>query len=282
MKVLLFGKNGQLGSEIAKHQDVIGFGREEVDITDIRSLTNIFKKYKPDVVINASAYHVVPDCETHPEKAFLINATAVKNLAEFSEQYVSRFVHYSTDYVFDGRKGKPYREDEKQNPLQMYGISKLAGEYAALQYCQKSIVIRAAYLFGGKTGSRSKKGNFVLTMLAQSENKKTLEVASDQIVSPTYAVDLAEATFQLLQHPDAKGIYHLVNRGKCSLAAFAQAIMAVKKRKTKIIPVVRGGVSGLLHRPVYSVLRNTRAKKLGIELPSWQDAIKRYIISLNE
>lgn len=285
IKIALFGKNGQVGSEISAQAKAFGFqliafGREEIDITNAQAVTDIIKKHKPQIIINASAYHVVPDCEAFPEIAFAINTIAVKHLADIAESNHSRFVHFSTDYVFDGLKGKPYKEDDKPNPLQVYGISKLAGEYAALRYCQRSIVIRGAYIYGGKEGSRSKKGNFVLTMLKQSEGKDTLEVASDQLVSPTYAADLAKATLQLLQQKDAQGIYHLANQGYCSLAEFAQAIIKAKGRKTKIIPVERGGGTGMLHRPLFSALRNTRAKKQGIILPKWQDGIKRYVKSL--
>lgn len=281
MKILVFGKNGQVGHElINQNQKIIGFSHEELDVTDQQSLLSVFKKHKPDVVINASAYHVVPECEAHPEKAFAINSIAVKAMAELCEEYGSRFVHYSTDYVFDGVLGKPYKEDATPHPLQLYGISKLAGEYSALTYCQNSIIIRSAYIYGGKTGSKAKRGNFVLTMLAQSEGKDTLEVAADQIVSPTYATDLAQATLKLLSHKQANGVYHFVNQGSCSLAEFAQAIMHAKKRKTRIIPVVRGGLAGNLKRPVFSVLRNTRGKKLGVVLPPWKDAVKRYVQSL--
>jgi dTDP-4-dehydrorhamnose reductase len=162
----------------------------------------------------------------------------------------------------------------------MYGISKLAGEFSALQYCQKSIVIRSAYIYGGQSGSRSKKGNFVLTMLKQTDGKDSLEVSSEQIVSPTYAADLAKATFQLLKVKSSKGAYHLVNSGKCSLAEFTEEIVKIKKRNTKIIPVDRGGMAGSLHRPTYSALKNTRAKESGVTLPAWKDALKRYINSL--
>lgn len=283
MKIVLFGKNGQLGSELYKQAKqlkmrIASYGREEVDVSDFAEVAEVIKKEKPHVIINASAYHVVPDCEAYPDHAFLINTLAVKNLASLSEEHNAIFVHFSTDYVFDGRKGKSYKENDMPNPLQVYGISKLAGEFAALRYCQKSIVIRSAYLYGGISGSRAKKGNFVLTMLKQSEGKDTLEVSSEQIVSPTYAVDIAKATYQLINIPNATGIFHLVNSGQCSLAEFAEQIMRIRKRSTKIVPVDRGGMAGALRRPTHSALSNKRAKRLGVVLPPWKDAVKRYLL----
>jgi dTDP-4-dehydrorhamnose reductase len=282
MKLLLLGKNGQLGTELekqarAKGLDITALGREELDITDNTAVCETIKKLQPTVILNASAYHVVPDCEQYPQNAFAINTIALKNLAEIAEEQKAVLVHYSTDYIFDGIKGKPYKEDDKPNPLQVYGISKLAGEFAVLNYCSKAIIIRACYVYGGKTGSRAKKGNFVLTILKQIEGKTELEVASEQIVSPTYAEDLAEASLKLIQKKESKGIYHLVNEGHCTLSEFAQQIVKYKKQKTKIIPVNRGGVAGKLHRPLFSALQNTRAKQEGIKLPHWKASLKKYV-----
>lgn len=286
MKVLLIGKNGQLGSEIDKQAKRLGFkirsfGREELDIIDYQAISHAIEIHKPNFVINASAYHVVPDCELYPDKAFVVNAISLKNLADVCTKYNSKLVHYSTDYVFDGLKGILYMENDKPSPLQIYGISKLAGEQIVLQYALGSIVIRTSGLYGGKSGSRAKKGNFVLTILKQIKGKKRLEVSSEQIVSPTYSTDLARATFDLIGNKDAKGIYHLVNEGYCSWAEFATEIVKLIGSSTKIIPVDRSGDSGGARRPLYSALKNTRAAKLGVKLPSWQDALKRYLAILN-
>jgi len=285
MKILLLGKTGQLGKElqqqaVAFNFEIVAFGRDELDITDYKKVSRMIEKHNPDVVINASAYHVVPECELYPDQAFAINSVALKQLADICNERDIRLVHYSSDFVFDGLKGKPYREDDRAYPLQVYGISKLAGEFAVLDYCQKGIVIRACYVYGGKTGSRIKKGNFILTILKQIEGKTELEVASEQIVSPTYAADLATATLQLLKKKKAAGLFHLVNEGHCSLAELAAQIVKYKKSKTKIIPVDRGGKAGALKRPLFSALKNTHAKKLGVVLPKWQDGLKRYLDTL--
>lgn len=284
MKILLIGKNGQLGSEIHKQSldrgyEIHAFGREELDITEREKVKSKIESLKPTVVINASTYHVVPDCEIYPDKAFLVNAISLKSIAETCKDMEIKFVTYSTDYVFDGLKGSLYVEDDKPNPLQIYGVSKAAGEYIALNYSKTCIVIRSSGVYGGKYGSRAKKGNFALNILREKD-KKALEVSSEQIVNPTYALDLAKASLDLLVHKEALGIYHLANEGYCSWAEFASEIMKLISNKTKIIPVDRKGMAGSLKRPLFSALKNTKAAKLGIKLPAWQDAIKRYISTL--
>ena len=286
MKVLLIGKNGQLGKEIdqqskKKEYEVYSFGREELDITNWKVVKSKIEDIKPDTIVNASAFHVVRQCEDEPEQAFLINAITLKRIAEICSEKNIKFVTYSTDYVFDGIKGSPYEESDMSNPLQIYGLSKLAGEYITLNYSTTGIVVRTCGVYGGEEGSRSKKGNFALSILRQAKKERVIEVSSEQIVNPTYAVDLAKATLDLLTHEEIAGIYHLVNEGYCSWAEFASEIIKAKGLFTKIIPVDRKGMAGSLKRPLFSALKNTRAKKLGIELPSWQDALKRYISTLS-
>ncbi len=285
MKILLIGRNGQVGAEIerealVKKIEVVALGREDLDIADGAKVEEVIAETKPSVIINASAYHVVPDCELYPDKAFMINAVALKRLADVCDKEDIQLIHYSTDYVFDGLKGEQYLENDVPHPLQVYGISKDAGEKVVLQYCKRGVVIRTCGVFGGQMGSRSKKGNFVLTILKQTEGKKEMEVSSEQIVSPSYAVDIAKATLQLLQKKDIQGIYHIVNEGYCSWADLAQEIVRVHGGKTKIIPVDRGGMAGSLRRPLFSAIKNHRARELGIVLPSWKDAVKRYLESL--
>lgn len=286
MKIFLIGNTGQLGAELDKQardlkHEILSFSHEELDITDFDKVKKEIESFFPDFVINASAFHNVPVCEEQPDQAFLVNAVALKGIAQFCDEKNIKFITYSTDYVFDGLKGLPYIEEDKPSPVQMYGISKAAGEYVVLAYSKTSIVIRSSGVYGGKTGSKSKKGNFPLNILKQAETEKTIEVASEQILNPTYSVDLAKATLDLLEHKNISGIYHLANEGYCSWAEFAQEIMKVKSLKTKIIPVDRGGLAGSLKRPLFSALKNTRAKKLGVALPPWQDAIRRYIQTLS-
>lgn len=285
MKILLIGKSGQLGSEILKEATrreykIKAFGREELDITDFGDVKSQVEAFGPEFVINTSAYHAVSACEDEPEQAFLINSISLKPIASLCEEKNIRFVTYSTDYVFDGSKGTLYEEEDNPNPLQIYGLSKLAGEFIVLNYSPKSIVIRTCGVYGGLHGSRSKKGNFTLNILEQAKREKIIEVATEQIVSPTYAVDLAKATLDLLAKGNISGVYHLANEGFCSWAQFAKEIVKNKGLSTEIIPVDRKGVAGSLKRPLFSALKNTKAASLGIKLPSWQNGLERYLQTL--
>ena len=282
-KILLIGKTGQLGSEIIKDAnsfgfEVFSFEREELDATNKIQVKEKIEQIKPDALINTSAYHVVSKCEENPSAAMAVNFFAVGEMAKLCKEYGIKFFTYSTDYVFDGTKGAPYEEDDKPNPLQMYGISKLAGEWVSLNvYPEGSFIIRTCGLYGGKTGSPEKNGNFVLNIIKEAENKEIIEVSSEQVVSPTYAGDLSKATLKLLNSGAESGIYHLVNEGYCSWGEFTQEIFKLAKINTKVKLVDRSGLSGGLKRPKFSALKNIKAKAVGIELPFWQKGLRVYI-----
>lgn len=286
-RILLIGKTGQLGSEIMKDSslfgfDVFSFGKEELDVKNKPQVKEKLEEIKPDILINTSAYHVVAACESNPLEAMAVNFVAVYKMAELCEKKGIKFVTYSTDYVFDGKKGTPYEENDKPNPLQIYGISKLAGEYAALNlYPDWVFVIRTCGLYGGKMGSPEKGGNFVLNIIKEAEGKKEIEVASEQIVSPTFAGDLSKATLKLLKAGAVPGIYHLVNEGHCSWYEFAKEIFKLVKIEKRLIAIDRGGISGGVKRPKFSALKNTKAKTLGIKLPSRQEGLKFYLNELS-
>ena len=170
MKILLIGKTGQLGGAIIEDSEhfgfeVFSFDKDELDVREEAQLREKLEKVKPDILINTAAYHVVPKCEENPQDAMAVNFSAVYNMARLCREYNIKFVTYSTDYVFDGEKGIPYNEDDRPNPLQIYGMSKLAGEYASLNYhTDGAVVIRTCGLYGGKEGSPEKGGNFVLNI----------------------------------------------------------------------------------------------------------------------
>jgi len=286
-KILLIGKTGQLGYEIMKDAssfgfEIVGFKKEELDVTNKLQVEEKIKEIKPDILINTSAYHVVPKCEENPLAVMAVNFIAVRDLAKICKENDIIFVTYSTDYIFDGEKGSPYEEDDNPNPLQVYGMSKLAGEYATLNsYPEGTFIIRTCGLYGGKTGSPEKGGNFVLNIMEEARNKDVIEVSSDQIVSPTYAGDLSKATLKLLKGKAGPGIYHLVNEGYCSWYDFAKKIFRLVNINVKTTPVNRGGISEGIRRPKFSALKNTKAKAVGIELPSWQEGLKSYFNFLN-
>jgi dTDP-4-dehydrorhamnose reductase len=281
MKILLIGKSGQLGGDLirnnAKHE-ICAPGREILDLSSPDGGARIIAEHKPDVVINTAAFHNVPQCETDPVTAFLINCVAVRNLAIACRQVDSLFVTFSSDYVFGGEKRTPYLENDRPGPLQLYGISRLAGEFAALSSApDHAVIIRTCGLYG-MSGASSKGGNFVDKRVKDAGSRSILEMGSDQIVGPTSTDDLSQAVLKLIDHPRlAPGIYHLVNEGECSWYEFTKAIYDIMGSAVAVIPVDRGGKSGDMRRPLYSVLANTRASAIGISLPPWQDALRRYL-----
>lgn len=286
MKILLIGRNGQLGQEIEKEASkfgytLIAFSKEELDITNYSAVRTMIEAHKPDIVINTSAQHATLDSEVNPQNPFAINSFALKSLAVLCKEKNICLVTYSSDYVFDGLKGTPYGEKDKQNPVQLFGLSKYMGELIAINYNPDTMLIRTCGVYGGIQGSRSKK-NFVLNILDESKDKKVIDVSYEQVVSPTYAYDLAIGTLKLLEKTREGGMYHLVNTGYCSWAEFSEEIMKLRNLKVKINPVNRNGLSGGMRRPLFSALKNTRAKKIGITLPTWQDGLKRYMDFLTE
>ena len=258
--------------------EIVGFEQEELDVTRHLQVKAKIEKIKPDIVINTSAYQVVSMCQENPMVAMDVNCIAVLNLARICKESGVIFITYSSDYVFDGTKGIPNEEDDAPNPLQMYGMSKLAGEYAALHtYPDGVFIIRTCGLYGGKTGS-PQKGNFVLNILKEAQAKEMIEVGSDMIASPTYASDLSKATLKLLNSKAEPGIYHLINEGACSWYEFTKEIFKLAGVTKELKPIDRGGLDlhNEIKRPKFSALKNTKAKALGIQLPPWKEALADY------
>lgn len=292
---MIIGKTGQLGSALLKDaqaagHEVIAPDKSEVNILMHNTFLNAMMRYKPNIVINTAAYNDVPQCEKEPDKAFQLNCIAVRKMAEICDQFKTWFVTFSTDYVFNGKnnegdkKFSPYTESDHPAPLQVYGISKLAGEYCTLLY-EKSIVVRTSGLYG--THTNGGKGNFVDNRIADAEINKgepfRLEMSSDQTFSPTYTEDLSQALLQLIDHPQAEpGIYHLVNDGYCIWYELTNEIYKIMDTKAEVVAVDKKGFSGGVRRPLFSALRNTKARRLGIELPHWKDALKRYLEEKHE
>lgn len=278
-KILVIGKFGQIANALGKlsvPDEIVLLSKDEININDWDKTREKIFAIHPDIVINTAAYHHLPACEANPKKAFLLNTLSVLNLAKICKELAIPLLTYSTDYVFDGTKQNPYLESDIPNPLQVYGISKLAGEYAALNYYSEgTYIIRTNAVFGGLEGSREKKGNFVLSILA--DKSKILHVRPDLTVSPTYAADLAKASYELL-YKAKPGVYHLVNEGVCSWLEFASLVLEYGKIQKEIKPRTLNTQTDSIKRPTYSALKNTKGIKLGIILPNWQDALKRYII----
>lgn len=281
MRVLLIGANGQLGSDIVKNNpdhELISPQKHDFNITSSENIREMIRGANVDWVVNTAAFHNVMKCEEQPELAFALNCTAVKNLAQACQEQDVQFMTFSTDYVFGGEKRVPYTEEDDPRPLQIYGISKLAGELAALAVAPEHVtVVRTCGLYG-TSGAASKGGNFVDSRVADGRRGGVLEVSSEQVVCPTSTDDLSKAVHALIgNRVRASGVYHLVNRGECSWFEFTGAIFDQLGMSIELRPVDRGGRTGVVRRPAYSVLSNKKAHSLGIELPTWQDALKRYL-----
>ncbi len=286
MKLLLIGKTGQLGSSLINHAHSLGYTiiappRNEIDITKIGHSTKFLQLLKDnnlDIVINAAAYNNVIECESNLLYSFDVNYFSVKNMAEICDKSSIPFVTFSTDYVFDGKKGQPYIETDNPQPINMYGNSKLAGEYASLMY-DNTTVIRTCGLYGlNSISTKSGKGNFVDNRISDSKSNSSIQVGNDYVVSPTYAEDLSKAVIQLVERPIKKyNLYHLVNEGNCTWYEFTKEIYNILNIDTEVIPADRHGINEAMKRPLFSALRNERAKELGITLPHWKDALQRYL-----
>ncbi len=281
MKILIIGKTGQLGSALLKdaltfRHDVFAPSKQELDILNKDSFLNAMIHYKPEVVINTAAFHNVPLCEIEPVKAFQSNCIAVKIIAEISNEFDAWFVSFSTDYVFNGETRRPYIESDTPSPLQMYGLSKLAGEYGALSY-NKSIIIRTCGLYGIQ-GATSKSGNFVDNRIEDSKQNDRIEISNDQTVSPTYAGDLSKAVLQLIAHPSKDaGIYHLINDGYCTWYEFTKEVFKCFDINIELVPVDRKGKTGKMRRPLFSALKNEKGTRLGVTLPNWKEGLVQYL-----
>ena len=281
MKILLIGASGQLGGELLRQNpghEIHAPRRHVLDLARRNEAANAIDKLRPEMVINCAAFHNVPHCEDEPGQAFQVNATAVRDLAAACGETRAWLVNFSSDYVFGGARSTPWREDDPPSPLQIYGISRLAGELAALSVApQRTVVIRTCGLYGAG-GGRTRGGNFVDMRVADALRGDPISMACEQVVSPTSAADLAAAVFQLIAHPSLQpGIYHLVNEGACSWYELTCEIVRLIGAAVEVLPVDRGGRSGTMRRPLYSALANTRARALGVQLRPWRNALAAYL-----
>lgn len=279
MRIAVIGADGQLGSDLVRtlaRDEVIPLYYPEFDVTRPERVRSILRGLRPDTVINTAAFHRVDECEDDPEMSFRVNSIAVRDLARLAADLGFVLVHFSTDYVFDGRKKAPYTEADPPNPLNVYAVSKLAGEYFLRALTEKHFLIRSCGLFG-EASSREKGYNFVDKMIALAEEGEPLRVVDDQWVSPTSAAELAERTSELLR-TDHYGLYHLTSEGQCTWFQFAQEIFSLLGRRPHLEPVDSKTFGAKARRPLYSVLENKRAKETGLrDFSSWNDALRAYL-----
>jgi dTDP-4-dehydrorhamnose reductase len=278
-KIALIGADGQLGSELAKvlaDQELYLFYYPEFDVTDAAKTSKTLCSLSPDLVINTAAYHRVDECEGHPEESFAVNTIAVRDLACLCRDLDAVLVHFSTDYVFDGRKQTPYVEDDLPNPLNLYAVSKLSGEYFVQNIPQKYFLIRTCGLFG-EAGCIGKGTNFVDTMIRMEKRGETIKIVNDQWVTPTSASELAQRVYELLQTTHW-GLYHMTNEGICTWYEFAGTIFKLMGSEIRIESVDSQSYGAKARRPAYSVLENRNAKKIGITpFSRWETALEVYL-----
>lgn len=281
MRVAVVGARGQLGAAIvhefstcAPAHDVIPFGRQALDITDDHAVDVAMTAARPDAVINCAAYNEVDAAEDHPVAAVDLNALAVRTLAAAAERAGAAFVHYGSDFVFDGRATTPYTEDARPSPLSSYGASKMLGEWFALD-APRSYVLRVESLFGRAPGGGPPKGS-VAGILKGLQAGSAPRVFEDRTVSPTYVIDAAAATRRLLESSAPTGLYHCVSSGFCTWLEFGVELARLLGIEPKLTPVKVADVTLKARRPQYCALSNEKLRQAGIEMPTWQDALARY------
>jgi len=276
MKVAVIGASGQLGSDLIKvFDDVIPLTHRDIEVTDLSSC-EVLKELKPDVIINTAAYHKTDECEENPEKTFLVNSVGARNVALICRKIGAIDVYISTDYVFDGAKKEPYTEEDIPNPINVYGVSKYAGEILTRYICEKCYIIRVSSLFG-VAGARGKGGNFVETMIKKAKAGDELNVVNDITMSPTYTKDAAVAIKEIIYNKLPYGIYHVTNDGSCTWYEFAKTIFEITGIDAKLNPITSDKFPTKAKRPKNSALSIEKMKSFGIVMRHWRDALKDYL-----
>lgn len=276
--ILLLGKNGQIGRQLQGMLDparLVALGRSELDLGDGAVIRQVLRQLRPSVIVNAAAYTAVDRAETEEAAARAVNATAPGILAEEASRLDALLVHYSTDYVFDGRQRHPYMEDDPPNPLNAYGRTKLAGERAVQAVNGKHLILRCSWVYGPHGH------NFLLTILRLARERAELRVVSDQVGAPTSALAIARATVQLIGRvPAANGLYHMSAGGATSWYGFAKAILEEwpDTRAARVVPISSEEYAAPARRPAYSVLSNDKlTRTFGLALPDWRTELKEVL-----
>lgn len=280
--VVLLGANGQLGSDLQRALSgflVTPLTHADTDVCDRERLRSILVPLHPDVVINTTAYHKVDVCEDEPTQSFAVNATAVYELARLTGELGATLVHFSSDYVFDGRADAPYSETALPNPINVYGASKLAGEHLARHFNRRHYLIRTTGLYG-VAGASGKGGNFIETMIRLGKSGNPVRVVNDQVMSPTATADLAAGIATLLERERdvAHGLYHVTAAGHCSWYEFAKTIFELSGLKVNLSPITTAESGAKATRPAFSVLEHSRWIGAGLaELRPWRTALRDYL-----
>lgn len=277
MKIVIIGARGQLGTDLVRTKppgvDLAGFDVDDCDITDRERVRTVLRECRPDLVINAAAYVRVDDAEDHADEAFRINAVAAGNVVRACDELGAAIMYLSTDYVFDGAKEPlPYDESDRPNPLNLYGISKHAGEFLVGNYTDRHYIVRTASLYG-KAGASGKGGNFVYSILNKAGQGGPLRVVDDIVMSPTYARDLAGCLWEMIVQQKPFGLYHAVNGGHCSWYDFARTIVGLSGLSCECLPVSSREYPTRARRAPWSPLVSAK----GIRLRDWQTGLRAFL-----
>jgi len=279
--VVVFGCRGQLGIEVVtvlreRGYSVTGFDRTQVDIGDSAQVDQTFAREDPAIVINAAAYNQVDIAEKEPAPAMIANGLAVRNLAMCCRQHDARFVHFSTDYVFDGTAGRAYTEEDATHPLGAYAVSKLAGELYAQAYLDHPLIIRTSGVFG-PGGLKTARGNFIELMLRLAANRQPIRVVDDHLASPTYAPLLAARSVDLLDR-GLTGVFHIGGGEAISWFDYATMIFRIAGLHPELKPTNEREFRTAARRPKYSALSNAKMERCGIEpFPPLEAAVRMYM-----
>ncbi len=273
-KIVVTGSNGQLGQELQALSNLFlqkqfyFFNRTDLDISDKEAVNKIISDLKPDYCINCAAYTAVDKAETEPETAFKINASGAENLAAACAQHNTKFIHVSTDYVFNGAATFPYKEDDATHPIGVYGASKLRGEELVMAANPEAIIIRTSWVYSVYGN------NFVKTMVRLMNSKEEINVVNDQWGTPTYAADLAAALLHITAQKWSPGVYHFSNEGVINWFQFASAIKDCIHTFCKVHPITTAEYPTLTARPHYSVLAKEKIQTtFNLELVPWQESL---------
>lgn len=277
MKILVTGVKGQLGYDVVNELEkrghtAIGVDVEEMDITDAAMVEKVITDAGVEAVIHCAAYTAVDAAEENRDVCMRVNAEGTENIAKVCKNLDIKMIYISTDYVFDGEGNRPWEPDDERHPLNVYGESKYQGELAVEKYLEKYYIVRIAWVFGvnGK--------NFIKTMLNLAKNHTEINVVNDQIGSPTYTFDLARLLVDMVE-TDKYGHYHATNEGLCTWYEFAKEIFAQAGKKITVYPVTSDEFPAKAKRPHNSRMDKTKLAKNGFSLlPTWQDALKRYLM----
>jgi dTDP-4-dehydrorhamnose reductase len=285
MKYAVLGAAGQLGRDLCPRLpgEVVPVTREHADLTRPEALRSTLTELWPDVVVNCAAYNLVDRAESEPAAAFAVNAWGVRELALACRDLGCVLVHFSTDHVFglDEDRRTPYRETDAPGPVNVYGLSKLAGEYLVRALCPKHFVIRTCGLYGVR-GTGGKGTNFVETILERAGQGKPLRVVTDQVCTPSYTADVASATAALIA-TGRYGLYHLTNAGSCSWFDFARTILERTGVRADLSPTTTREYGAPARRPAYSVLATAASAALGLPMVRhWEDALGDYLRGRSE